>query len=228
MILAELYRHAVDGRPVWRLRAVGHGWADGLADLACAHGLDIAEPSRPEAVLPPPGHPTGRPSVAHRVSPSGDDRARLVQLKYRYHPHDVFRFNRNIPPAVTDPGRLDSRPGSPRERRFTFDRGERRGNGEWPTLGPIRTVDATRTLHEKEGATMHNDYTRGPDLVGCPACAAPAEVVDRYALESTDGPIEHATVVCALRHRFTVLVERLATPTVESEPERRASTPHPT
>jgi hypothetical protein len=59
---------------------------------------------------------------------------------------------------------------------------------------------------------MENGFTSGPDLVGCPACAAPAEVVDRYVLESTDGPIEHATVVCAIRHRFTVLVERLATP----------------
>jgi hypothetical protein len=74
---------------------------------------------------------------------------------------------------------------------------------------------------------MHNDYTSCPDLVGCPACAAPAEVVDRYALESTDGPIEHATVVCALRHRFTVLVERLATHTMESEGERWAPALHP-
>ena len=50
------------------------------------------------------------------------------------------------------------------------------------------------------------------ELVGCPACAAPAEVVERYVLDSTDGPIEHATVLCSERHRFTVLVERLLTP----------------
>ena len=67
-------------------------------------------------------------------------------------------------------------------------------------------------LDEKEGATMDNGFSEDLDLMGCPACAAPAEVVDRYVLESTDGPIEHATVVCAIRHRFTVLVERLATP----------------
>ena len=59
---------------------------------------------------------------------------------------------------------------------------------------------------------MDSNQITGLDLVGCPACAAPAEVVDRYVLESTDGPIEHATVTCAARHRFTVLVERLATP----------------
>lgn len=41
MILAELYRHVVDGRPVWKLRAVGQGWAEGLAALARGHGVDI-------------------------------------------------------------------------------------------------------------------------------------------------------------------------------------------
>jgi hypothetical protein len=64
------------------------------------------------------------------------------------------------------------------------------------------------------------DHTEtGLDLVGCPACAAPAEVVERYVLDSTDGPIEHATVRCSERHRFTVLVERLVTPRA---PERGA------
>ncbi len=47
-------------------------------------------------------------------------------------------------------------------------------------------------------------------IAGCPECAAPAEVVDRFVLESTDGPIEHVTVLCAVRHRFTVLVGRIA------------------
>ena len=63
-----------------------------------------------------------------------------------------------------------------------------------------------------------NDDNTALDLVGCPACAAPAEVVERYVLPSTDGPIEHATVLCSERHRLTVLVERLATPRT---PERR-------
>ncbi|HEX6359280.1 hypothetical protein [Actinophytocola sp.] len=47
------------------------------------------------------------------------------------------------------------------------------------------------------------------EIVECPECAAPAEVVDRFMLDSTDGAIEHATVLCVLRHRFTMLVERL-------------------
>jgi hypothetical protein len=49
-------------------------------------------------------------------------------------------------------------------------------------------------------------------IVECPECAAPAEIVDRFVLESTDGPIEHAIVLCVLRHRFTVLVARLVSP----------------
>ena len=73
---------------------------------------------------------------------------------------------------------------------------------------------------------MDNGFTSDIDLVGCPACAAPAEVVDRYVLESTDGPIEHATVVCAVKHRFTVLVERLAT-THAAGKERGRWTPSP-
>jgi hypothetical protein len=59
---------------------------------------------------------------------------------------------------------------------------------------------------------MDDGFTSRIELVGCPACTAPAEIVDRYVLESTDGPIEHAPVACGIRHRFTVLVERLATP----------------
>jgi hypothetical protein len=47
------------------------------------------------------------------------------------------------------------------------------------------------------------------EIVECPECAAPAEVVDRFMLDSADGPIEHAVVLCVLAHRFTVLVERL-------------------
>jgi hypothetical protein len=74
-----------------------------------------------------------------------------------------------------------------------------------------KQTTAAHTLDEREATIMDNGFTSGLDVVGCPACPAPAEVVDRYVLESTDGPIEHATVVCAVRHRFTVLVERLAT-----------------
>ncbi|MGK4580652.1 restriction endonuclease [Kitasatospora sp. HPMI-4] len=43
MIVAELYRYRA-GTPdeVWKLRAVGQGWADGLAGLVRAHGVDVS------------------------------------------------------------------------------------------------------------------------------------------------------------------------------------------
>lgn len=42
MAVAELYRHrSTDGQPVWKLRAVGQGWTDGLDGLAKAHGVDV-------------------------------------------------------------------------------------------------------------------------------------------------------------------------------------------
>lgn len=41
MVLIELYRHVVNGDRVWKLRAVGQGWAKGLSALAQAHGVDL-------------------------------------------------------------------------------------------------------------------------------------------------------------------------------------------
>ncbi|WP_220450460.1 TerD family protein [Streptomyces flaveus] len=41
MVIAELHRHPVDGRPAWELRALGQGWADGLDGLARSYGVDI-------------------------------------------------------------------------------------------------------------------------------------------------------------------------------------------
>ncbi|HWB37930.1 MAG TPA: TerD family protein, partial [Rugosimonospora sp.] len=41
MVMAEFYRHTVNGRPAWKLRALGQGWTDGLGGLARAHGVDV-------------------------------------------------------------------------------------------------------------------------------------------------------------------------------------------
>jgi hypothetical protein len=40
------------------------------------------------------------------------------------------------------------------------------------------------------------------DLTLCPQCGALAEVTWRGVAESTDGPVEHAKVVCVRRHWF--------------------------
>ncbi|MEU8645920.1 TerD family protein [Streptomyces sp. NPDC048674] len=41
MVIAELYRHNVNGQAVWKLRAIGQGWAEGLDGLARAHGVNV-------------------------------------------------------------------------------------------------------------------------------------------------------------------------------------------
>lgn len=40
------------------------------------------------------------------------------------------------------------------------------------------------------------------ELTFCPECAEPAEIQWRSVMESTDGPIEHAKVLCVRRHWF--------------------------
>ena len=52
----------------------------------------------------------------------------------------------------------------------------------------------------------HHDRNRnvGLELVGCPQCAAVAEIVERFVLGGTDGPVEHVTVRCVLRHWFAL------------------------
>lgn len=43
------------------------------------------------------------------------------------------------------------------------------------------------------------------ELIRCPdpECAMPAEVVDRFVLPSTAGPVEHLRTYCVLRHVLT-------------------------
>jgi hypothetical protein len=48
------------------------------------------------------------------------------------------------------------------------------------------------------------------DLTTCPECGLVAEVVDRDAWPSTDGPVEHAHVRCVDGHRFVLPVATLA------------------
>jgi hypothetical protein len=44
-------------------------------------------------------------------------------------------------------------------------------------------------------------------LLDCPACGLPAEIVDRFTLEGSPHPVEHAKIVCLAGHWFTPVVE---------------------
>jgi hypothetical protein len=47
------------------------------------------------------------------------------------------------------------------------------------------------------------------EVVACPEprCAAPAEILERFALASTDGPLEHRKTICVLGHVRTPLAD---------------------
>lgn len=38
----------------------------------------------------------------------------------------------------------------------------------------------------------------------CPDCAAPAEVLSRWVMGSTDGPVEHLKMRCVVGHWFAM------------------------
>ena len=50
-----------------------------------------------------------------------------------------------------------------------------------------------------------------PDVIACPdpTCRAPAQIVDRWAFGSTNGPVEHAKTGCERGHWFTPTVDSL-------------------
>lgn len=47
------------------------------------------------------------------------------------------------------------------------------------------------------------------ELTGCPACDQPTEILRRFVLESTGGPIEHVKIRCLLGHGFVMPVAML-------------------
>jgi hypothetical protein len=42
------------------------------------------------------------------------------------------------------------------------------------------------------------------ELTHCPECGAPAEIVDRFVLSSSDGPVEHVKTRCVTGPWFVV------------------------
>ena len=58
-----------------------------------------------------------------------------------------------------------------------------------------------------------------PNTIPCPdtTCGASAVVVDRWTLESTDGPIAHVKTECARGHVYTPMAESLSLPAIAEE-----------
>ena len=46
-----------------------------------------------------------------------------------------------------------------------------------------------------------------PDIIPCLECGAPAQVTERFWLDSTDGPLEHLKTGCVNNHWLTPRVE---------------------
>jgi len=47
------------------------------------------------------------------------------------------------------------------------------------------------------------------NLVACPECQLPAEITERFWLDSTDGPVLHVSVSCVDGHYFRMPADRL-------------------
>ena len=63
---------------------------------------------------------------------------------------------------------------------------------------PVATDSGSLLVLAEADGGLAMDDTRCPE----PGCELPAEILDRAILESTDGPIEHARIVCLGGHRF--------------------------
>ncbi|MCX4767544.1 CAP domain-containing protein [Streptomyces sp. NBC_01275] len=98
LLLAEVYRRG----GVWKLRAVGQGYADGLAGLARDFGVDVVEDE------PAPAHPSASPTPPTRVPvrPS----ARLPGGPSAPPAHGPARTS---PPPTRVPARRPTPPASP-------------------------------------------------------------------------------------------------------------------
>ena len=59
------------------------------------------------------------------------------------------------------------------------------------------------------------------DLTVCPesSCTSAAEIVDRSALESTDGPVEHVRIRCLNLHHFLLPVDMVTSPHPADAPD---------
>lgn len=65
-----------------------------------------------------------------------------------------------------------------------------------PTPGPIMGPTTGSTTGSTTGRPT------SADLIACPECGVTAEVLDRFTLDSTAGPVEHLRIGCLSGHHF--------------------------
>ena len=75
-----------------------------------------------------------------------------------------------------------------------------------------------------EREVTYMDCPAYKDAQGHARCGLPAEVVRRYTMDSTDGPLESALIRCPLGHWFNGPVESLRWEGSESESETETET----
>lgn len=57
-------------------------------------------------------------------------------------------------------------------------------------------------------------------LAACPECGLPAEIEERFWLNSTDGLIEHGAVSCVAGHYFRMALDRLPVADQDKQPQK--------
>jgi hypothetical protein len=60
------------------------------------------------------------------------------------------------------------------------------------------------------------------EFVRCPQCDLPAEIVDRFTLAGTGGPLEHVKTICVAGHWFTPRAADVQAIPTASVPEHAA------
>ena len=61
------------------------------------------------------------------------------------------------------------------------------------------------------------------ELVRCPQCDSPAEIIDRFTLNGTGGPLAHVKTMCVAGHWFTPRAADVQAVPTASLPERGAA-----
>jgi hypothetical protein len=72
-----------------------------------------------------------------------------------------------------------------------------------------RTASGPTALPRAPAPAAGGEERPALSLIPCPACGLPAEITERFALASTDGPVDHIAVACIADHFFRMAVDRL-------------------